>query len=165
MILSVFEDQSVGIVHPAVSRCVMIDGTEDFAIGDVKRVCHLEVLPSQSVGCKTANHNGVTGFPAERKGHGVVNLADGKTHVHRDIAQHHLSLSLLLLDGEQEIFGIGFDACHGEGVALMRQMDEFLLSCAGTKGDEGCAHEASREKLIHYVFHGFLCFWIYKVRK
>ena len=127
MVLAVLVHQSVSVIHPAIRRCVVVDGAELFAVGSVKSVGQLNVFPSHGIACQVFDNERVLFGPGVQwKGHSVVHLVHGQTHVHRGAVEHYLCFGLLLLDGQNSVFGSMVDIYYGECVAWLVECERAV---------------------------------------
>ena len=57
VIFTVFINQPVGVIHPAIKRSVMINGTEFVSVCCIKGICNLNAVPTKGIGCHILHNN------------------------------------------------------------------------------------------------------------
>ena len=57
VIFTVFINQPVGVIHPAIKRSVMINGTEFVSVCCIKGICDLNAVPTKGIGCHILHNN------------------------------------------------------------------------------------------------------------
>ena len=161
VIFAVFIDQTVGVVHPAVERRVMIDGAVIVGIGGVEGVGQADAVPADGVSSHTADgHRGFFGSLRQGEGHVIFYAIDCQTYVHGHVGgaardEFHLAFVARLLDGEDEVSGWVCDVNDGERVALVFQADAVALRLAGCQCGSCCQ---SHCQVIENPFHGSIVF-------
>ena len=129
---TILVEHTVGVVHPAVGRGVMVDGTEFFTVCGVERVAQPQILPHGVVGSLAhrvaplrgddVEHHLVASVGGEVERHIVVGLRAGQARhdsavelaVDEDI---YAGFIVGVLDGEQQIRAVGSHAHQGIGHA------------------------------------------------
>ena len=124
MPLAILIEHTVGIVHPAVQRCMVIGRAELLAVGRIKRVREFDFLPAGelldgTLGTAVAveddiEHLAILYF----KRYVIVGMIYGQTHVRTThtlviLADHsHTGILCLLLHGQQYILTSTLQANH-----------------------------------------------------
>ena len=108
MIFPVLIDQAVRVVHPAVSRCMVIERTEGFAIRGIKRIGQLQFLPAKAARRNTPHLNCRLTSLRKTKRNKIIDFRTGKADIHIHIRrtagiEPHLSLCCPFFDRQQQI--------------------------------------------------------------
>ncbi|CDB10232.1 unknown [Bacteroides sp. CAG:633] len=168
VIFAVFVDQTVGVVHPAIERRVVINGTVIIGIGSIESIGQADAVPADGVSCHATNgYSGFFGSLRQGERHVILHAVYSQTHVHRHVGrtagiEFHLTLGTRFLNGEDEVFlGIA-NVNDGECIALMFEADTVVLRLAGAECGNRCQ---SHCQMIEIKFHGCnICFICLKIR-
>ena len=161
VIFAVFVNQTVSVVHPAVERRVMIDGTIIVGIGGIESVGQVDAVPADGVSSYAADgHSGFLGSLRQGEGHVILYAVYSQTHVHGHVGgaardEFHLAFVARLLDREDKVSGWVCDVNDGERVALVFQADAVALRLAGCQCSSCCQ---SHCQVVEKSFHGSIVF-------
>ena len=133
VIFTVFINQSVGIIHPAIKRSVMINRTELIPVCRIKCIRNPDAVPTQRI-CRHLLYNDSSFLTSLRQGKRniIFNAVCSQTHIHIGICgapsiQPYQSFLAALLNRKQQIFsGTGnmYD-CHR--ISLMFENQVIFL--------------------------------------
>ena len=127
MVFTVFVDEAVRVVHPAVSRRVVIERTIVVGVFRVPLVGEFEVAKCAGMGRDFGEpHHGFFAL-GQAKGHIVVGGELCQAHLHPRVGgtaglEAHFGFAALFFDGNEEVFGwIGDRDDHG--ICFLRNID------------------------------------------
>ena len=142
VVLAVLIHQSVGVVHPSVLRCVVIDGAVVVGVLHVPRVGEPHLLQCECVPVDIDHLHHCALACREFEGHLVVYPVDGEANVHPCVVgtsevELNLSLVSLLFDRKDEVFRgiVNHNNCC---VAFMLYVDCLSLGCCGGESRDRC---------------------------
>ena len=134
---AVLVDQSVGIVHPAVGRGVVVDRAIVVAVGGVEGIGKFHFFPAASSG-RYPLYDDFGFVYALRKsdGYKIVGGIDGEAHVHIcSVSQTEVALCGTFLNGNEEVVRGAVDAYDGQ--VAVASVELQTLGRGGGVADEG----------------------------
>src|SRR5574344_994933 len=85
MILTVFIDHAVGVVHPAIERSEMIRRTIVIGVGGIECIVEFHQIDSQSIFLQTKNLNRSSFSLTQGEWHVIVSTVLCQSHIHPSI--------------------------------------------------------------------------------
>ena len=134
---AVLVDQSVGIVHPAVGRGVVVDRAIVVAVGGVEGIGKFHFFPAASSGRYPLYDDfGFVYALGKSDGYKIVGGIDGEAHVHIcSVSQTEVALCGTFLNGNEEVARGAVDAYDGQ--VAIAAVELQTLGRGGGVADEG----------------------------